>query len=423
MSLYATAKRTLSRLLERRTAFGDMLRLRGFGGLRGTIATSSGQAVNEDSALKLAAVFASIKIIAETKASLPQRVYEITKSGSRVETTQHDVAGLLQFEPHPWSTPMVFDETRIGHLLGWGNCYSEITLNPRTGRVERLTTHHPANVTPYIDTTTGDVLYQVRSVIDGNRTLDRSQMLHVAGFGPDGLIGLSPIRMFANAIGTALAADRLVALHFNNKALPGITISTPHSLGDKREAFVRHIRESVGGDNVFSPLVLEGGMTAQVHTIPLDEALLVTAREFQGKEIVCRCYRIPPHIAGYMDSSTNNNISAQDLAFEKHTMRPWLIRDEQEKNRKLFKPSERGRFYIKHDVADLLRGDMQARFEAYKTGILCGIITRNEVRDWEDLNPIDGGDEALLPQAIFGKAGTDPSQQQVSQTGAQPKAT
>ncbi len=392
------------------------MRLRG---LSGSANSYAGQAVSEDSAMRLAAVFASIKIISETKASLPQRVYERNADGTVAETFLHDVAGLLQTEPHPWSTPIVFDEARTGHLLGWGNCYSELSFD-RRARVTRLTTHHPSNVTPFIDKETGDVLYQVRSTLDGARVLDRSQMLHVPAFGGDGLTGWSPIRLFANSIGTGLAAERMVGLHFKNLARPGITVTSKTPLGDKKEKFIQYLRESCGGDNVFSPLLLEGEMTANVHSIPLEDALLIGAREFQGKEIVCRCYRIPPHIAGYMDSSTNGNVEAQDLTFEKHTMRPWLIRDEQEKNRKLFTRAERGRFYVKHDTSDLLRGDIRTRFESYKTGILTGILTRNECRKWEDLNPIPGGDEPLLPQAIFGKSGADPNNQQVSQTGAQP---
>jgi hypothetical protein len=108
---------------------------------------------------------------------------------------------------------------------------------------------------------------------------------------------------------------------------------------------------------------------------------------------------------GLLRRATFSNIEAQDLSYEKHTIRPWLIRHEQEMNRKLFLRSERGRFSVRHYVDDLLRADIKTRYEAYKTAILAGFKSRNEVRQTEHLPPRKGCDELLLPEAIFGKSG------------------
>ena len=359
-------------------------------------------AVNEQTALRYASVYACIRCISETKGSLPMEVIETNKSGKESVTTQHPVAQLLHFEPYEDMTPMVWSETRQADVLTGGNGYCEIVWGNDVYPTA-LIPRHWSLVTPRRDEN-GRLVYDVRqsSGSANIRTLDRSQMLHVPGFG-NGIVGWSPIRLLAETIGIGLAQDKFAAAYFGNSAKPSLVLESPGTLGD--EVFNRlknEIEINHSGDNAHRPMLLEG-LTAKPLLIPANEAQLLESREFQ-EEVVCRIYRVPPHMIGLLRRATFSNIEAQDLSYEKHTMRPWLIRDEQELNRKLFSKSDRGRFKVRHNVDDLLRADIKTRYDAYKTAILGGFKTRNEVRATEHLPSMPGCDELLLPEAIFGKS-------------------
>ncbi len=381
------------------------------------IETDSGVTVTEDTAMRLAAVFSSIGTIAATKASLPREIIEV-KTGKVVHS--HPVAERLLYEPNPWHTQFSWDETRMGHLLGWGNTYCEITWG-RDVRPTQLTPLHPSTVTPMLDSN-GQLVYRVDDH-NGSRTLDRSQVLHTQGFGPNGIVGWSPLRVLANAVGIGLVADGTAAKALKNRGMPGLTVEVAGNLDDKEfNDLTEMLKQSVSGENIFMPLILEGGMKAKEFSIPLDEVMLITAREYQGKEICCRGYRLPARYAGYAMAGTTEE--GDDRQMVKYCLGPWVIRDEQELQRKLFKRSELGQFRIRHNFNELLRGDIEKRFNAYKTGILCGVLTQNECRIDDDRQPIEGFDKLLLPQAIFGKPtnGTSNSDGDIWQAGAQPDA-
>lgn len=367
--------------------------------------TLAGIDVNEATALRLGAVFASIRVISETRGSLPIRMYELSKSGRRSVVTQHPVAQLLNGEPNPDMTPMVWSETATAHVLGWGNSYSELAWGDR-GELQAIIPRHPSLVTPYRDSS-GDLMYRIGSDAgERQRDLDRSQMLHVPGMGGNGIVGWSVIRLGAASIGLGLAQDEMAQAHFGNKAKPGLVVTVPGALDDAKFAALQsNLNSNYQGEGAFRALLLEGGMQATPISIPANEAQLLESREFQGEEIACRWFRLPPHVVGYLRRANFANIEQQDLYFEKHTMRPWLVRFEQELNRKLFSRSEWGRFFVKHNVDALLRADIKTRYEAHKSAILSGWKSRNEVRELEDLDPVEGLDSYRLPEAIFGKSG------------------
>lgn len=384
--------------------------------------TASKVNVTERTALSLASFFACVKVIAETKASLPIHVYEYSANGrGRVSKHDarvmlHDVAGLLGTEPNPDQTPMVWSEYRQAQCLCSGNSYTEIVLDNR-GRAASLIPRPWQDVEVFRGDD-GELLYRVQGGQAGSlspRVLDRSQMLHVPAMG-NGIIGWSPIRMHAETLGIALGADRFAATYFGNGVKPSMVLSTPGRLDPNvKKQLEEDLDNRYTNDNAHRALIAEGGVTVTPLSIPMDEAQFLESRIFELQEIA-RIFRVPPHMIGDLSKATFSNIEAQDLSFEKHTIRPWLVRDEQEMNRKLFPRSEWGRFYVRHNVDALLRADVKTRFEAYKTAILCGIRTQNECRALEELDPVEGGDRLLLPEAIFGKSGGDPNGQKESQT-------
>ena len=79
-------------------------------------------------------VYACVRVIAETVASLPLNVFEATDKGG-VKALEHPLQRLLHDEPNPEMTSFIWRETMLSHLLLWGNSYCQILRTGRNGIV------------------------------------------------------------------------------------------------------------------------------------------------------------------------------------------------------------------------------------------------------------------------------------------------
>ena len=141
-------------------------------------------------------------------------------------------------------------------------------------------------------------------------------------------------------------------------------------------------------------MVLEHGLHFKPIAVPNKDAQWIEAREFHVGDL-CRWLRIPPHKVAHLRNATFSNIEQQAIEYVTDTLQPWMVRWEQEIQRKLL--SERTDLFAEHLVDGLLRGDTTSRYNAYRSAVLAGWMSRNEVRVLENLNPVDGLDEFLTP--------------------------
>lgn len=95
--------------------------------------TTSGKSVNEVTAMQTTAVYACVRVLAETIASLPLHVYRY-EGRNKTRVYDHPLFHLLHDEPNPEMTSFVFRETLMTHLLLWGNAYAQI-IRDGAGRV------------------------------------------------------------------------------------------------------------------------------------------------------------------------------------------------------------------------------------------------------------------------------------------------
>jgi len=172
----------------------------------------------------------------------------------------------------------------------------------------------------------------------------------------------------------------------------------PGSLSD--EAYKR-LKESLerehgGLSQAHRIKILEEGMEAQTIGVPPEEAQFLETRQFQAQEIA-RIYRMPPHKVGLLEDATFSNIEHQAIEFVTDTIRPWLVRFEQAMMRQLLTPAEQQTYFVEHLVEGLLRGDTKTRYEAYGIGRQNGWLSVNDIRELENLDAIEGGDEYLQP--------------------------
>jgi len=349
--------------------------------------TASGKTVNERTAMQTTAVYACVRILAETIASLPLNIYRSTDNGKE-KATDHQLYYLLHDEPNPEMTSFVFRETLMSHLLLWGNAYAQIIRDGR-GRILALYPLLPDRMT--VDRTTDGQLYFEYRKNTGYVILRPEDILHIPGLGFDGLVGYSPIAMAKNAIGMAIATEEYGGKFFANGASPGGVLEHPGVVKDP--ARIRESWNAVyqGSGNAHRIAVLEEGMKFQAIGIPPEQAQFLETRKFQTEEI-CRIFRVPPHLVANLDKATFSNIEHQSISFVVHTIRPWLVRLEQGMNKALLSPSEKGRYFVGFVVDGLLRGDYASRMQGYAIGIQNGFLSPNDVRTLENMNTIEHGD-------------------------------
>lgn len=356
--------------------------------------SSSGKTVNERTALQTTAVYACVRILAETIAALPLHTYQHT-TGGKEKAAEHPLYYLLHSEPNPEMTSFVFRETLMGHLLLWGNAYAQIIRDGR-GRVVGLYPLLPNKM--IVNRNDQGQLYYQYEKDGGLYILNRHEVLHIPGLGFDGLIGYSPIAMAKNAIGMAIATEEYGAKFFANGANPGGVLEHPGVVKDP--ARIRESWNAVyqGSGNAHRVAVLEEGMKFQSIGIPPEQAQFLETRKFQINEIA-RIFRIPPHMIGDLEKSSFSNIEQQSLEFVMYTLDPWVVRWEQAIQRALFSESEKRQFFVKFNVDGLLRGDYESRMNGYAVGRQNGWLSSNDIRELENLNRIpeyDGGDLYLI---------------------------
>lgn len=376
---------------EKRASFGDLLSVLNLGQR-----SAAGVSVSEDGALTSTAVWACVKVLAESIAQLPLLTYRRVDNGGKTRATDHPVYGLLKDAPNPELTSFEFRSTIAAHVATWGNGFAEIVWGKR-GYPEALWPLLPGKM-ENIERRNGTLFYTYRLPDNSTKILAGQQVLHVRGLSGNGLWGYSPVRQAMQAVGLSLALEEYGARFFGNGARPGGVLSHPGRLSDEAQkrlkASFNEAHEGLANSHRLK--ILEEGMSYTAIGIPPEEAQFLQARQFQIAEIA-RIYRVPLHMVGDLSRSTNNNIEHQSLEFVQYTLMPWLTNFEQAYQRDLLSPRDRMSLDIEHLVDGLLRGDNKSRNEALAIQRQNGVITVNEWRAIENMNPVEGGDTRIEP--------------------------
>ena len=357
--------------------------------------SGAGKSVTVQTAIQLSTVYACVRVISETVASLPLGVYEATDDGN-LKAGDHPLYRLLHDEPNTEMTSFVFREVMLAHLLLYGNSYSQIIRsgkNTVVGLYPLLPDHMDVD-----RDSKGNLTYTYTTSNGKTVVIKPQDILHIPGLGFDGIIGYSPIALEKNAIGLGIASEEYGSKFFSNGARPSGILTHPNTV--KNPKAVRESWNSAygGSSNSNRVAILEEGMTFTPLSIPNNEAQFLETRKFQVDEI-CRIFRVPPHLVGNLEHATFSNIEHQSIDFAVHTIRPWLVRIEQSMNRALFTDQEKGRFYAQFNIDGLMRGDYKSRMEGYAIARQNGWMSANDIRALENQNPIpsdEGGDAYLV---------------------------
>jgi HK97 family phage portal protein len=370
--------------------------------LLGGNSSAAGYAVTEDTAMRVSAVYACVRLIAGAVATMPLNVYERTKEGRK--ELDSPLWYLLNESPSSrWTSASMWEWVIKCNCLN-GDAFVVIKRNA-AGVVTELRPLHPHMVRVH---RVGDRLTYSVNEYGNYYGVDQDDMLHIAGFGFDGEHSHSVIEHSAfQSIGIALATDEYSGKFFANGAMTKHLISSDKKVSSDQADELRRIYSNkyAGPSNAGLPMVLSEGLKLTELSMTSADAELLESRKYQVIDIA-RAFGVPPHMIGAQDttSSWGSGVEQMSIGFVKYTLNPYLNRITDEVNRKIFRTA---RYYIEFNVDGLLRGDSKAESDALRQAVGgsqgIGWMTPNEVRKLKNLPPIEGGDVLYDPKNIGAK--------------------
>ena len=365
--------------------------------------SSSGQAISKDSALRISAVWSCVRVISETIASLPISLYEKDINNKRSILFNNPLHTIVGEQPSTLYNSFSFFERCLVDLCLDGNFYAYIERN-NGGLPTQIIPIQCNDVDVYVSPDGREVYYQISQnesipyPITGRVNSDN--MLHIKGLSTDGIVGKSPIQSAAESLGVSLSIEQFAGSFFKNGASIGGILKHPGTLKPETAKRLRAGWNQTysGSINAGKTAILEEGMDFVPRMIPNNQAQFLETRQYQVSDIA-RIFRVPNHLINDLTRATYSNIEAQQIDFVVHTITPWIKRIETALNQKLVPVKQRGVQYFKFNLTALLRGDSKTRADYYRTLVNIGVLSPDEVRQFEDMNSMGGASEGVYMQS------------------------
>jgi HK97 family phage portal protein len=361
------------------------------GGWASSNRSAAGVKIDPESALRATVVLACVRVLSASAAGLPLHLYRRLPGGGKELARENPLYRVLHETPNDWQTSYEWRETLMLHLLTYGNAYCEIRgagdsrqlipLHPSRMRIERLEN--------------GRLRYTYREDRGSSTVYSQDAIMHLRWLSDDGLNGLVPVEIARDAIALSRACEIHGASFFGNGARPGVVLTTDQMLSPEAAENTRNQWERAhrGPDRAQRTAVLQGGLKISELGGNNQESQFLESRRFQVEE-VCRVYGVPPHLVGDLSRSSFSNIEQQSLDYVQNGLMPWLRRFESAITRDLLTDPDT---FAEFDVRGALRADAAGRSSFYNTMAQLGVFSVNEIRGFENLNPVEGGDIRVVP--------------------------
>lgn len=352
------------------------------------------KSVSPDLAMKLSAVYACVYVLSSSVAQLPLHIKR--KSGDKVETVKdHPAYYLLHDSPNAWQTSYKLREYAQSSVLLYGNAYIHI-VRDKNGEVVSLESLEPwkvqllKNGSRYVYAYYGD---------DKTMGLSPDDVLHIKSLGPSIKTGKSVIQTHAETIGLGLDARKFASGFFGGNARPAgiLSVKTPlnSNAWENFKKMWQTAQEKLRSEEN-KTILLPAELDYKALTVsPVDTELLSMMK--LNRSEIAGIFNVPAHMINDLERATFSNISEQTIQFIRFSVMPWVVNWEQELNRKIFTEAERkAGYFVKFNLAGIMRGTAGERATFYHAAITDGWMSRNEARQLEDMNPVDGLDEMLV---------------------------
>lgn len=353
--------------------------------------TSSGVSVNSDTAMRLITVQSCVRLRSKTLSRLPCHVMErIGKMKNKAEDFY--LYDLLLHQPNSWMTAPEFWAMAEAHVSMTGNFYAyKLGLPGRP--VRELVPIKAGAVEEVKQKDDYSLVYHIRLKDGERRPVPAEKIFHHRDLTLDGIVGMNPIQYARELIGLGLAGEKFLTRFFGNGMHPGAVIKHPLRLNTPAHADLRkglkEKYEGLGKTHEF--MLIDEGMEVEFPSIKLVDAQFLEQMKMTEAQI-CGLFRVPLMLIG-ASSSTPTYASAEQFMLFYQMFSVDVSDYESTIRRDLLSPDERKKYFAKFNMRALQRGAFNDQMTGFGTGIDKEFFNPNEVRDWLDLNPYDGGDE------------------------------
>lgn len=346
----------------------------------------------------LSTVYRCVDLISDSVAVLPLKTYHLDKEGFKSEAKEHPAYYLLDMEPNEDMTRYVFFKTLMASVLLTGNGYAYIERDGKMNAVQLI--YLPSNQVAITWVTDPNGIMRKRYQVTGFKELvEPRDMIHVLNFSYDGIIGVSTLEHARQSLGIATSTEEHAEGFFKSGAsVAGIlTVEGARLDKDKKDQIYRTWKERTnpitGHPNGIA--VLEGNMKYQPISISPKDSQFIESRQFNVVDL-CRFFSVSPVKAFDLSKSSYSTVEATQLQYLTDTALAVITKIELEINRKIFLPSERGKFISEFDTSAILRTDKSAQAAYWKDMANVGAATPNEIRRENNLPRIENGDKAFV---------------------------
>lgn len=363
--------------------------------LFGTAGSDAGVAISPRSSLRFSPIWQGVTMISADVACTPTFVMERMPEGGKERDTDHPSYKILRRKANFLTTANIWKQVAVTQAILWGNHYSLINRDSRGDPIELLPLDPDATVPKLKD---DELIYETR--IDNRRQrFAPEDVFHLKGTTIESTVGVRLIDMARNSIGKGIAAEKYGNKFFSNNAVPGGVIEHPMKLSDQARQHIRASIQAIHGglSNAHRVALLEEGMKWSPTGVKPEDAQLVAVMEMSVRD-AARWLNMPPHRLGDATRTSFNSVEQENLAYQQSTLGPWFCRLREEAWDKLLREDEKeGETHvIEEKRISLLAADAKTRYEVYSIGVQNGILSRDEVREFENMNPIPDGEGATF---------------------------
>jgi HK97 family phage portal protein len=353
--------------------------------------------IGVDGALQISAVWSCIDRRATTVASLPFFAYDRATNGQKQLARTSRLFALLHDSPNPRMTPFDFWRAMMMNHDLRGNAYARIERDERTGEAVAMWPM-PADQVQPVMLDDGAMVYQYQIGPD-LAVLSAANVLHLKNLG-NGTMGLAKLEFMRATTDEMAKAQATASRLFANGGKPTGVLMVDKVLSAEQRKTIRDRFAEMSQGPMARLFVLEASMKYERLSLTPEDQQLLETRRF-GIEEICRWFDVPPVLVHHSNVTTwGSGIEQIFGGFYKLTIRPMLVNIEQAVRKDVMTPRQRASMVAEYAFEALLRGDSAARSTLYSTGLQNGWMTRNEVRQLENLPPVAGpGGDALTAQS------------------------
>lgn len=347
--------------------------------------------------LNCSTVFSCIRILSDTIASLPLKLYTDLRDGNHEPATGNPLYWLLSTKPCPWMTKFDFWKFNINSLLMRG-IFLSIVIRSSNGKVIRLVPVNPANIQTaniHLDQF-GYPIFPVTNDRGEYREYRADEVFYAYYETLDGIHPVTPLTFAASTIHLAAQSERFGINTLDKGAvLPGY-YSTEQKLSEQSfKRLVESLKEATIGNNSGRSPLLDQGIKYNQVTMTAEDMQMLQTRRYQ-KEELCGVFGVPPHLIGDTAQAKGWSTMEQTMTeFLQLSLTPYLVRIENAIRCCLI--PENSWDYAKFSASGLLRGDLTSRVNFYRSMYGIGAMSANEIRAKEEMNSIPGGDAHYRP--------------------------